>query len=167
MNLILCLIIVILCAYIGRQLAQRSAQRLSFFREYGSAMVSLADSVTGMNLELRRALEMPCGSAVQGIMHRCAQQLKQSPQTRFSVIWRDSVARQTPGSLTKEDMRLISDAGEAIEALCRNPSRKQAEAYLNRLDKYIADMEIEKRKKCRLYNAGGLLAGLFIALLVV
>jgi|AGTN01.2.fsa_nt_gi Stage III sporulation protein AB (spore_III_AB). len=169
MNLLMCLAIVLLCGYIGRQLSRRAAQRLAFFREYESAVVSLADSITGMNLELRRALEAPCGDAMQPFMRDCAQRLKASPQRRFAAIWKECFERhvQKLSNLTKEDVRVITDAGEAVEALCRNPSRKQAEGYLKRLEAYIAEMEIEKRKKCRLYNAAGLLTGLFIALLVI
>ncbi len=169
MNLILCIGIVILCGYIGQQLAKRAVQRLAFFREYESAVVSLTDSVTGMNLELKRALEAQCGDTIQPIMRDCARSLKAAPQKRFAAIWRESMERHTQKlcSLTKEDVRILLDAGEAVDALCRNPSKKQAEGYLKRLGTYIAEMEIDKRKKCRLYNAGGLLLGLFIALLVI
>ena len=95
--------------------------------------------------------------------------LRRRPQKRFAAIWRECFERQAAklSGLNKEDAGIITDAGEAIEALCRNPSRKQAEGYLKRLEAYIAEMEIEKRKKCRLYNAAGLLTGLFIALLVI
>ncbi len=170
MNLLLCFGIVLLCGYIGRQLSNRAAQRLEFFRAYASAMVSLADSVTGMSLELSRALEAVRGSSAVGeIFAECGSKLRAMPQLRFAAIWRESFERHTAQltSINKEDMRVIMDAGDAIEALCRNPSRKQADGYLNRLDKYIAEMEIDKRKKCRLFSAGGVLAGLFIALLVI
>lgn len=169
MNLLLCLCIIMVCGYIGRQLAGRAAQRLDFFREYESAMVSLADSVTGMCLELCRALEMPCGEAVGEIFAECARRLRDAPQKRFTVIWRECFDRYAVRltNLNKEDARMIAGAGDAIEALCRNPSRKQADGYLNRLSAYVAEMEIEKRKKCRLLSAGGLLSGLLIALLVI
>jgi len=169
MNLILCLGIVILCGYIGRQLSNRAAQRLAFFREYESAMVSLTDSITGMNLELSRALEVPDGDTMRPIFRECAKRLRAAPQSRFTELWKKSFDQYAPQSLalTKEDVRVIASAGEAVDALCRNPSRKQAEAYMNRLEKYITDMEADKRKKCRLYSAGGVLAGLLIALLVI
>jgi stage III sporulation protein AB len=169
MNLILCLGIVILCGYIGRQLSRRTVQRLAFFREYDSAMVSLADSITGMSLELCRALEIPDGETMRVIFRDCAGRLRAAPQMKFSALWQESFKRYVPQStgLSKEDERMIASAGEAIEALCRNPSQKQAEAYLKRLEAYIAEMEIDKRKKCKLYSAGGILTGLFIALLVI
>ena len=169
MNLLLCFGIVMVCGYIGRQLSKRAIQRLDFFREYESAMVSLADSVTGMSLELSRALEAARGSTVGEIFAECARKLRAAPQQRFTAIWRESFERHTAQltNLNKEDARFIMDAGDAIEALCRNPSRKQADGYLRRLEGYIAEMEIDKRKKCRLFSAGGVLAGLFIALLVI
>lgn len=169
MNLLLCLGIVMICGYIGGQLAKRTTQRLNFFREYESAMVSLADSVTGMSLELSRALEAARGATAGEIFMECARKLRAAPQQRFAAIWRESFEGHTAQltSLNKEDIHVIMDAGDAIEALCRNPSRKQADGYLKRLDKYIAEMEIDKRKKCRLFSAGGVLAGLLLALLVI
>jgi len=169
MNLILCLGIIIVCGYIGRQLSRRTAQRLAFFREYESAMVSLTDSITGMNLELARALEVPDSQAMRPIFQECARRLRTAPQAKFTALWRESFERNVPQSagLSKEDVRMIEAAGDAVEALCRNPSRKQAEAYLKRTEAYIAEMEIDKRKKCKLYSAGGILVGLFIALLVI
>ena len=169
MNLLLCLGIIMICGYIGGQLAKRAVQRLDFFREYESAMVSLADSVTGMSLELSRALEAVRGATVGEIFTECARELRAAPQLRFTAIWRESFERHKAGmtNLNKEDMRILMDAGEAIEALCRNPSRKQADGYLRRLEGYIAEMEIDKRKKCRLFSAGGVLAGLLLALLVI
>jgi stage III sporulation protein AB len=169
MNLVLCFFIVIVCGYIGRQLAGRAAQRLDFFHEFESAMVGLSDSVTGVNLELCRALEAPCGERVAKIFGECAQQLRAAPQQRFAAIWRESFTRHLPKltGLSREDTRLILDAGEAVEALCRNPSRSQAAGYLKRLSAYVGEMEADKRKKCRLFSAGGVLTGLLIALLVI
>ncbi len=169
MNLVLCLFIVIVCGYIGRQLSNRTAQRLAFFREYESAMVSLMDGITDMNLELSRALEIPDGEKIRPIFRECAKSLRAAPGARFTQLWQksfDQFISQTAG-ITKDDMRMIASAGEAVDALCRNPSRKQAESYLKRLEAYISEMEADKRKKCKLYSAGGVLAGLLIALLVI
>lgn len=169
MNLVLCLGIVMVCGYIGRQLSKRATQRLDFFRGYESAMVSLADSVTGMSLELSRALEAVRGSALEEIFADCARKLRATPQRRFAAIWQESFEQYSTKltTLNKEDIRIIMEAGDSIENLCRNPSRKQADGYLRRLEGYIAEVEIDKRKKCRLFSAGGVLAGLFIALLVI
>jgi hypothetical protein len=161
MNLLLCFSIIMLCGYMGRLLAQRATQQLEFFREFESAMVSLADSGPGMSLDLSRARETPCGDTVGPGVQECAQRLRAAPQRCFSEIWRECFQQRLQGfcGLGKEDMRVVMDAGEAIEALCRNPGRSQTSGYLKRLANYLADMEIDKRKKCRLFNAGGVLAG--------
>ena len=64
-------------------------------------------------------------------------------------------------------MLILSEGGEALEALCTNPSEKQAAIFLKRLSGHIAALEQEKSKKCKLYNTAGVLAGLMIALLVI
>ena len=167
MKLVLCLIVVALSTYIGRMLSKKAASRLEFFRAYQSAMIHLTDSVVGLNLELYKALKT-ARSEIKPFFLRCADMLKNSPQQPFGRIWEQSFqVKSGETSLNKEDIRIILDGGEAIETLCSNPSEKQAAAYLKRLAAYIGDMEIEKRKKCKMYNAGGVLAGLFIALLMI
>ena len=165
MKLILCLFIVALCTYIGRLLAKKMAQRLAFFREYQAAVIYLADRIVGARLELIRALDGAQNEWMHAFFMRCANMLKTNPRLRFTAIWERCFDAR--GALTREDMAIVLEGGEAIEMLCRNPSPRQAEAYLRRIAAYIGDLENEKKKKCRLYNASGVLAGLFIALMVI
>lgn len=167
MKLIACLLVIALCAYIGRLLSKRAAQRLDFFREYQSSMIYLSDRITGMNLELFKALETPRGSMLGGFLHSCSLMVKDSPQKAFACIWKRCFDELRLSFLTKEDLNVIYAGGEAIETLCMNPSEKQAGAYIRRLSAYVGEMEIDKRKKCKLYNTTGMLAGLLIALLMI
>ena len=145
------------------------ADRLSFFREYQQSFTQLTDSVVGINLELYKALRSCGGSAVKDLFEECAALLKKIPQASFQQIWHKSVMQMKPdvGFLTKDDAKLLLEGGSAIEALCMNPSEKQAGIYLKRLAGYTAALETEKTKKCKLYNTTGVLAGLMIALLVI
>lgn len=169
MKLLISAVIVILSAALGRQFSNKLMQRLQYFREYQSALTYLSDKVVGLNEELYRALSA-CGSDyIQPFFDACAQQLRESPQLRLDTIWKscfNGVSARL-SFLTKEDMRFISDGGAAAEALSANPSERQAELYLKRLSERLEFLEIEKNKKCRLYNMAGLLGGLFVALLVI
>ena len=51
MKLALCLLIVVISAYIGRLMSKRLVQRLDFFRDYLSAMTQLSDKVVGVGLD--------------------------------------------------------------------------------------------------------------------
>jgi stage III sporulation protein AB len=167
MKLIACLLVIALCAYIGRLLSKRAAQRLEFFREYQTSMIFLSDRITGMNLELFKALDTPRGSMLNGFFRSCSQRLKDSPQKSFAGIWKQCFDVLHLSFLTKEDLRVVYAGGEAIETLCMNPSERQAGAYTRLLTSYVGDMETEKRKKCKLYNTAGMLTGLLIALLMI
>ncbi len=169
MKLLLCIVIVALCVYAGRLFSKRASQRLEFFREYNSAIVYISDRIVGLNLELCRAIDLKGDSPLRGFLGDCSTVLKTSPQKRFKSIWKRSFDNNLSslGFLSKDDIRLICDGGEAIETLCMNPSEKQAEGYVKRLAAYVNEMETEKRKKCKLYNTVGILSGLFIALLII
>ena len=167
MKLVLCLMIVALSAYIGRLLSKRAAQRLEYFREYQSAMIYLTDRVVGINLELYKALSTNQNGAMSDFFSECAKSLKNAPQQRITRIWQKSFKKYMPSFLMGDDLNVILSGGDAVETLCTNPSEKQAQAYLKRLHAYIDEMEIDKRKKCKIFNTTGVLAGLFIALLVI
>ncbi|MGI5849709.1 MAG: stage III sporulation protein AB [Christensenellales bacterium] len=169
MKLIFCLIIVVLSGYIGRLLSKRVVQRMDFFREYQSAIIYLTDRVVGMNLELFKALNTSEEKIIYVFFEDCSNMLRNMPQTSFTSIWKKSFEKNSTDYtfLNRDDIRIVLNGGEAIEALCRNPTEKQAETYTKRLAAYIAEMEADMRKKCKLYNTSGILAGLFIALLVI
>ena len=169
MKLILCLLIVVLCAYIGRLLSKKTALRLDYFREYQSSIIYLTDRIVCLSLELYKALCAPQDNEAYSFFLDCSKSLKNFPQLRFAKIWEQSFKNSNYKHtfLSKEDRRIILGGGEAIETLCKNPSEKQAKAYIERLNCYISEMEIDKRKKCKLYNTTGVLAGLFIALMVI
>lgn len=169
MKLALCVAIVLVSAAIGRQFAARMGQRLVFFREYQSAVTFLSDKVVGMGMELYKALLACQYASIKPLFDVCAASLRRSPQSRFDVIWDQALRKSGSqlGFLSKADMRILAEGGAAIEALCGNPSERQAGIYLKRLSTFLEELEAEKIKKCRLYNTAGLLCGLMIALLVV
>lgn len=167
MKLLMCLLIVVLTTYIGRLLSKRAAQRLNYFREYHAAFIYLTDKVVSLNLELCKALDIAQSNSLHVFFARCSKMLKSDPQESFNKIWTMCFERQNTAFLSKQDLSMVLAGGDAIETLCNNPSRQQADSYLKRLCVYIDEMEIDKRKKCKLYNTTGVLTGLFIALLVI
>lgn len=169
MKLALCFIIVIISAYIGRLMSRKMAQRLDFFREYLSAMTQLSDKVVGPGLELYKALSDCRSQVIKPIFSRCAMLLRQYPQHKLEKIWSESLVqnRDALSSLSKTDVLFLKEGGNALEALCTNPSEKQAAIHLKRLAEYISALEQESSKKSKLYNTAGVLAGLMIALLVI
>lgn len=167
MNLIFCMLIVIFSAAIGRLFAGRLAERLALLRDYQAVFTQLSDKVVGLNLAVGKALESCPPGVMGGVLRQCAADLRHAPQEPLSRLWRRHFSQLENGCLTKNDRRLLVEGGAAIEALCMNPSERQAGLYLKRLTAYMAEAEAEKAKKSRLYNTTGVLAGLLIALLVI
>jgi len=168
-KLALCLLIVVISAYIGRLLSKRLEQRLDFFRDYLSAMTQLSDKVVGVGLELYRALAECRGDIAGPLLRACAVRLKANPQMKLEDIWAQSIVMcsDSLALLSKADIEFLKEGGGALAALCTNPSEKQAAIFLKRLAEHIAALEQEKNKKTKLYNTAGVLTGLMIALLLI
>lgn len=167
MKLIACLTIVLLSAYIGRLLSKNTENRLNFFRSYNEAVVTISERIINMNLELYKALKINAGFGLTELFCDCSDELKRCPQSSFSDIWRQCIDKTKFTCLSKEDIKVMKRGGEAIENICGNPSEKQAMAYTKSLAAYVEQMEKDKHKKCKLYNTTSILAGLFIALLMI
>jgi len=168
MKLVLCLIIVLLCSYIGRLMSKKAMQRLDVMRAYQSSVIHLCDSVLGLRLPLIQAMTSCPNKTMCRLFQLCAATLSSSPTASVAAVWKDgfSGAPELEG-IGRNDMDIINDGGHAIETLCANPSAAQASLYLKRLEDYIGTLETEKQKKCKLYHTSGVLAGLMIALLVI
>ncbi len=167
MNLIFCMLIVIISAAIGRLFSSRMSERLNLIREYQAAFTRLTDSVTGLRIEIIMALQTGSDGRIDALFKSCADELIKNPRLPLHEIWRNRMSRLLKEGLTNDDWQIITEGGLAAEAICANPTEKQAQIYLNRLSAYAAAMEQEKIKKCKLYNTAGVLTGLLIALLVV
>lgn len=167
MKIFLCLIVIALSTYLGRLLSKAAVSRLDFFRQYHEAIISISDRISGMNMELFKALKVSGSPILTVFFEECVALLRESPHKKFSEIWTGCIDKSKLNFLRKEDIKVIKSGGEAIENLCSNPTEKQALAYMKRLSAYIEEMETEKRKKCKIYNTTGVLAGLFFALLMI
>jgi stage III sporulation protein AB len=167
MKLAACFLIVVLSAYIGRLLSKNTENRLSFFRGYYEAFITISERIINMNLELYKALKIDSDSGLSEFLSDCSDTLKSYPQASFSAIWRECVDRAKFSILSKEDIKVMKRGGEAIEHLCANPSEKQSLSYIKSLAAYVEQMEKDKQKKCKLYNTTCILGGLFIALLMI
>jgi len=167
MKLIACLLIVALSAYIGRLLSKNTENRLNFFRNYHEAVITISERIINMNLELFKALKINTGYGLTEFFYDCSNELKCCPQSSFSDIWLKCIDKAKFTCLSKEDIKVMKRGGEAIENICGNPSEKQALAYTKSLSAYVEQMEKDKHKRCKLYNTTCILAGLFIALLMI
>lgn len=167
MKLVACFIIVFLSAYIGRLLSKNAENRLNFFRVYHEAVITISERIINMNLELYKALRLNTESGLTEFFSDCSNALKNSPQSSFPAIWRQCVEKAKFTCLSKEDIKVMKRGGEAIENICGNPSEKQALSYTKSLAAYVEQMEKDKQKKCKLYNTTCVLAGLFIALMMI
>lgn len=168
MKLILCLLIVLLCTYIGRLMSKKTVQRLDVMRAYQSSVIHLCDSVITLHLPLAQVMATCPDKTMQGVFSSCAAMLKASPTASVASLWEKSFAAETAFDvLGKDDWPVIISGGHAIETLCANPSAAQSGLYIKRLSDHIGSLEAEKQEKCKLYHTSGVLAGLMIALLVI
>ena len=86
----------------------------------------------------------------------------------FSQLWKDAVEKEmTNTSLTKKDKNQLISFGENLGYLDKDMQMNTFELYLSQLEEEIADLSKTVKERAYLYNSLGIMAGVFISIVMI
>ena len=92
---------------------------------------------------------------------------KFSADNSFQQVWCEAVERNIPKGLKKSDAELLSDVGRKLGTSDLEGQLSALELRQAELNSAISAAEEEYRRKAKLYRSLGVLAGVFIAIMLV
>lgn len=100
-----------------------------------------------------------------------AEQMGERRGEPFSLIWSEAVAELGQGDweallISQEDRQALDEFGSNLGYLDSSMQERTILLYLERLDERIEYLREHKRERCRLYGSLGILAGMFLVLLL-
>ena len=110
--------------------------------------------------------------AFSGMLNQCAKFMKEQPGKAFHDLWDEAFKKELEVnaefcSLNKDEIALIQKTGKSLV----NASMQTQDAYFKMLFKEYETItekaKLEAGKKTKLYNSLGLMAGFFIAILLI
>jgi stage III sporulation protein AB len=86
----------------------------------------------------------------------------------FSEIWKDATEKElSDTSLTKKDKLNLVHFGENLGYLDKDMQMNTLDLYLSQLEEEIVDLSKSVKEKTYLYNSLGIMAGVFITIIMI
>lgn len=86
----------------------------------------------------------------------------------FSQVWKEAVEKKLINtSLTKKDKNQLISFGENLGYLDKDMQMNTFELYLSQLEEEIAELTKTVKERSYLYNSLGIIAGVFISIIMI
>jgi stage III sporulation protein AB len=170
----LCILIIFFCACIGRLKSKKLKLRAEAMSEMKEILVCLHMDMKNEMMTITQALIKESNNArvFSRLLQDCARHVKEKPGKPFYEIWEDEILKQVKNDnilslLNKEETELLRKTGKSLV----NASMHTQEAYFKMLyqdyDSTGQKIKSEAEKKTKLYHSLSLMAGFFIAILLI
>ncbi len=171
LRVIICGIIIAGCGYVGLLLADVYKKRVAQLEDLQNVLSGLEFDIGFMNLPLCEALER-CGETAKGgirdVMMYVCDRLSENRASDMQLLWKRAFDRfDQELCLTQEDKKILIDFSKALgSGDCANEINniKMALARLK-----VAETEARElaKKNVKMYRGLGLLAGIFIVIVLI
>lgn len=159
------------CAALGFYCSNELNTRLKQLRELKKYLTILRGDIRYGGTPLPEAihnLARRTPGAFRTFLTHVAEQLMQSGGGTFSEIWSVCVEKDLKNtSLTETDKEGLARFGDNLGYLDREMQVNTIDLYLNTLQEEIRDQASVVKERTRLYNILGIMAGIFITIIMI
>jgi stage III sporulation protein AB len=145
--------------------------RLNDIRELRKLIVLLRGDIRYGNTPLPEAISSigrRHEGNFKGFLIRVSDRLNERSANTFSQIWKDSVETELKNtSLNKKDKSALIQFGDSLGYLDKEMQLNTLDLYLTQLEEEINDLSKTAKEKTYLYNTLGIMAGIFISIILV
>ncbi len=86
---------------------------------------------------------------------------------RFFVIWEEAVDKGLKATaLTMKEKNMIKELGKELEHMDKHTLVSNLDLFLKELEEEIAERSVKAKDRIRIYNAGGILFGVLIVVIL-
>lgn len=166
-----CILIICSCSGMGMYFSNELKNRISDLREIKKLIYLLKGDI--------RYAHTPLPEAVQALSYRhdgkyknflsvIAKRLQELGGISFYTIWKEAVDTELNNtSLTKKDLKSLSLLGESLGYLDKDMQINTLELYLEQIEAEIHELSRGAKEKSYMYNALGVMGGIFIIIIMV
>lgn len=159
------------CSGIGAGMAARMSERLSVLKRLRVMVIHLRGEILYAGAPLGESFER-AGKRERGpegeLFRQVAERLSDRPGEGFFGIWQEETKRYLEkGPLTEREGNQLTAFGEHLGYLDRDMQERTIALYLEELEQEIEGINREISQKSRLYTSVGVMAGLFLAVVLL
>lgn len=155
----------------GAWMAGNYRNRLLLLEQLRQMIFLLKGQITYANAPLPEAFEA-VGKRTKGMLAdlfmRVSERMEDQQGEPFCQIWKEEVEKMNvEGTLTKEDRQSLAGLGEHLGFMDCEMQERNLLLYLEQLDLVIEELRSHRQERCRLYTSLGVMAGIFLAVLLL
>lgn len=144
--------------------------RIRLLEQLRQMVFLLKGQVLYANATLEEAFEA-VGRRTEGQIARLflhvAEAIRGQQGEAFFTIWKEAVEELLADSdFAEEDRQQLAAMGEHLGFLDRDMQERNLLLYLEQLDVRIEELQEHRQERCRLYTSLGIMAGMFLAILL-
>lgn len=165
-------ILVISTSLYGFSLSGTYLKRIESLKELKKCIVLLDGEMRYNKTPIKIAMEKISKrntSVYSGFLKKVADIMEEDVSMQLSQAWEQGVMELTEGDvvLSESDKHKLLEFGRTIGNLDSDSRMAAFEGYLNELEIDLCECNKDKENKVKLYKTMGIMAGLFIAILIV
>lgn len=165
-----CLLVISSSTAIGFFFSNEMKYRLDNLRELKKLIVLLRGDIRFANTPLPEAISAIARrnpGIYKTFFHNTASKLQELSGITFTDIWKEAVEIDLKDtSLSKKDKQNLIGFGENLGYLDKDMQLNTLELYISNLDEEITEISQKVKEKSYLYNSLGIMAGIFISILM-
>lgn len=155
----------------GFCMAYRYQDRIHLLMRLKQMIYLLKSQIRCTNATLEeafRAVGERNGGPLGKLFREAASQIAQEEGASFYVIWKAAVDQLDPElALSDEDRQCLGAMAEHLGYLDMEAQERSLLLYLEELDETIRALQDQQKEKCRLYRSLGVMAGVFLAVVIL
>lgn len=164
-------LVILSCTAFGYEKSIRLSKRLFLLREIRRMVLLLSGEITYRKEGLAETLLFVSDKMTDEIsvfLKDIAKRVFAFDGKKFSVIFKEEVQKNFSGSsLLENDKKMLGQLGEYLGYLDIDMQQKALKLYEKELDLLIEDIQREMPQKKKLYQALGVMSGMFLAIALV
>jgi stage III sporulation protein AB len=145
--------------------------RINDIKELRKLVVLLRGDIRYGNTPLPEAI---CAIArrhegsLKGFFTKVAERLSEHSGNTFSQIWKEAVDKElNQTSLNKKDKSNLIQFGENLGYLDKEMQMNTLDLFLTQIEEEISELSKTAKEKSYLYNTLGIMAGIFISIILI
>lgn len=171
MKIVGCILIVLSTTGIGFYFSSDMKCRIEDLKEWKKLICLLRGDIRYANTPLPEAISL-AGRRHEGNFHvflcSVGTQLQELSGETLAAIWKAAAERNLSNtSLNKKDKMQLIRFGENLGYLDKDMQMNTFELYLSQLDEEITELSRTVKGKAYLYNSLGIMAGIFITIIMI
>ena len=171
MKIIGCIMVIASSAGVGFYFSQEMRTRIENLKELKKLTGLLRGDIRYANTPLPEAINSIArrhNGSFQLFFRYVSTKLNELSGLTFAVIWKEAVEFELINtSLNKKDKLNLIQFGENLGYLDKEMQMNTIELYLVQLEDEISDLSKTVKEKAYLYNTLGIMAGIFITIIMV